>query len=265
MAYSNVHLPRGYEVAIQTDPSVPGVYTDLGVTYDDGTLEFSYDTTKWTGSQGEKLKTFFQNMAVTASFTLAQLNLANIHKLMSGGAGLVNTSGVLVSGATQTIASGAWNYDAFIPIANQNGSGAEVVVNSVTLGTDGAIVEGTDYIKAKVAGVWGIVILDSIGVTTEAQSVVINYDYTPNASTGLTVGSSSVDITPRSLRIRKSNSSGKYFTAFIYAAVNEAGLSMSFPRWDSTDPVTLPVSMVGQLDENRTDLDQLFSIVDEGF
>ena len=35
----------------------------------------------------------------------------------------VNTAGTLVTGATQTIASGAWVYNQFTPITHQNGDG----------------------------------------------------------------------------------------------------------------------------------------------
>lgn len=267
MAYNNIHLPRGYEVAVQTDPATPDVYTDLGVTYAEASMEFTYDVNKWTGSAGEAIKTFFQNMAISTTFDLAQIEMSNIHKLMSGASGYSATAASPVAGATQTIASGSWEYDKFIPIANQNGDGSAITINSVTLGTDGAIVLDTDYYAGFDAqGKYGIWIIDSATVTTEAQSVVINYDYTPSASRKLTFGSNSVDITPRALRLRKNLgtvASPKYFTVYIYSAVNESGLSMTFPRFDATDPTTLSVTMTGQLDETRSDLDQLFSIVDE--
>lgn len=95
-----------------------------------------------------------------------------------------NIAGTIVSSAAQVVASGAWNYNKFILIENQNGDGSIIVVNSLTGGTDGALVEDTDfYVGRNDAGAYGVFIIDSVTVTTEAQSMTFDYDYTPNATT----------------------------------------------------------------------------------
>lgn len=266
-SYNNIHLPKGYEVAIQSDPNVPDVYTDLGVTYNEGSIELTYDVVRWTGSQAEGMLTFIQNMAMNSSFSLSQIELSNINKLMSGTTEYTSVAGPTVSGATQTVSSGDWAYNKFVPIENQNGDGSAITVNSVSGGTDGPLVEDTDYYVGQNAqGKYGIFVIDSATVTTESQDLTLDYDYTPSASRQLSGGSSSVELTPRAFRLRKNLgtvASPKYFTVYIYAAVNEGGLALTFPRFDSTDPNTIEVSLVGQLDTDRSDLDQLFSIVDE--
>ena len=50
---------------------------------------------------------------------------------------------------------------------------------------------------------------------------------------------------------------------YIYAAVNTSGLTFSLPRYDEDEPASLEITMTGQLDTTRSDLDQLFKIEDE--
>jgi hypothetical protein len=261
--YEAVHLPRGYEVAIQTDVGTPGVYTDLGVTYEDASMEFTYDTTKWTGSQGEAIKTFLNNMAVSTTFNLAQIKLDNINKLMSGASAYSTVAGTPVAVTGETTAGGSWTAPQFIAFQNQSASGA--VPTSISVVNDGTLTISTDYDVVKLGDTWGVYVKDTVN-TDDAEDVVLAYTYTPAASKKISVGSSSVDIAPRALRLRKNmgtTAAPKWFTVLVYSAVNEGGLSMAFPRWDATEPTTLAITMTGQLDTSRTDLDQLFSITDE--
>lgn len=99
-----------------------------------------------------------------------------------------NVAGVLVAGAEQVIAN-PFVAGKFYPITNQNGDGSAVVVNSVTGGTDGALTVNDDYIVTEVDGVYGIVLNTVAGggtLTTLAQTITIDYDYTPNAREDLT-------------------------------------------------------------------------------
>ena len=263
--YKSVHLPVGYEVAIQTDPDTPDVYTDLGVTMQGGSLTLAYDSVKVTGSRAESVKNFFKNMSLEASFSLIQLELGNIAKLMSGAGALESIAAAPVAGASHVIAAGAWLFSKFIPHEKQNGNGTAPTIVSVTGSVDGALVAGADYERVKVGDLWGILVKDSATVTTEAQSITIVYDYTPSAKKVLKVGASAVDVRPRALRIRKllDAANNKYWTAIIYAAVNSNGFSFPLPRYDEDEPATLECVMTGQLDVSRTNLDQLFRIEDE--
>ena len=262
MAYDKVMLPRGLEVAIQSDPEVPGVYTDLGVIYNEGSIEFTYDRTEWTGSQGEKIKTFLQNMQITASFDLAQLKLENINKLMSGASDYTAVPGTLVTGHVQTFVNGSWEREVFIPFDKKQANGTAPA--SLVVTNPGSLVLGTDYIVTKSGDDWGVIVLATRG--NLANNLVFTYNYTPAESKTITVGSSSVEVKPRSLRIRQNqgtNAAPKYLTAVIHSATNEGGLSLTFARWDSDTPQLVPITMIGRVDTERTDLDQLFSFTDE--
>jgi hypothetical protein len=99
------------------------------------------------------------------------------------GATVTVTAATLVAGAIQTALADSYAFNQFIKIANQNGNWSVIVVNSVTAGTDGLLVDWTDYeVGQNSAGEYGIFILDSLTVTTVSQAMVIGYDYTPNAS-----------------------------------------------------------------------------------
>lgn len=261
MAYSGVHLPRGYEVAVKNDVDA---WVDLGVTMEGGTLEATYETTKITGSRAESILTAFREFVVNASFTLAQIDLSNINLLMSGATSYSTVAATPVAVSDEDIATGSWALETFIPFANQNADGTEPA--SITVANAGALVLGTDYLVIEGNdGQWGVYILDTVD-TDIAETLELNYTYTPADSTELSMGSSSVEITPRAFRIRKNlgtDAAPKYFGVEIYSATNEAGLSLSFPRYDEDGITTLPVSLVGSLDTTRSDLDQLLKITDE--
>lgn len=98
-----------------------------------------------------------------------------------------DTAASPVAGATQTLASGSWNYNNFYVIENQMGDGTAPTINSVTGGTDGALTDGDGYHLGKnESGQWGIYLGDAASeLTTESQNIVIDYDYTPNATESL--------------------------------------------------------------------------------
>ena len=258
MAYTSVHLPVGYKVEIETTPG-SGTFTDLGVTMNEGSLNFTYDAIKVTGSRAEGVLNFFKNMSLEASFSLLQQELSNIHKLMSGATAYATVAGTLVTGHVQTLVANAWARETFIPFDKQQGAGT--VPASIVVTNPGSLVLGTDYtVIQDETGKWGIVVIAARGTLT--NNLVFTYNYTPSASRTLSAGSSSVDISTRVMKISKQLDTGKWWIMTIYAAVNSGGLSFSLPRYDSDEPRVLEVTMTGQLDTTRTDLDQLFSISD---
>lgn len=101
-----------------------------------------------------------------------------------------DVAGSLVAGATQVLAS-PFVPNVFYPIANQNGNGAPITVNSVTGATDGALTVNDDYhLVLNDDGIYGIVlntVAAGVTITTLSQVITINYDYTPNASESLTL------------------------------------------------------------------------------
>jgi hypothetical protein len=112
-----------------------------------------------------------------------------------------SVAGSIVNNYSQVIASGEWAYNTFIPFDFNDADGTNVNIDSVTLGTNGAIVANTDYHTFQHHdGRWGIIIVDSSTVTTLAQTVTIQFDYTPAASKVLTGGTNQT-ASPRYVKI----------------------------------------------------------------
>lgn len=188
-------------------------------------------------------------------------HMTNLESLFKGLVTRSTTAGTLVEDAEQTVASGSWNYEKQIVIENQNNDLSEITINSVTLGTNGAIVEGTDYTKVKDAatGKWGIVIWDSATVTTESQSVVIDYDYTPAAAQVLTGGTSQT-ATARYVKITGPSEDSATTTRDITLDSAVAASDMLIPYVDveqSGDVGVMPVTLEGNRGSTWTIVDEI--------
>lgn len=116
-------------------------------------------------------------------------NGANITELFKGLVTRTTEAGTPVSNYQQTVTSGSWAYNTFIPFTYQDYDGTAPNIDSVTGATDSTLTVNVDYIVVQHDdGRWGIMILDSSTVTTTSQNVVIQYDYTPAASQTVTGG-----------------------------------------------------------------------------
>jgi hypothetical protein len=168
-----------------------------------------------------------------------------------------------VTGEDQVISSGSWAYDKFYPFANQNADGSQPTINSVSGGTDGALVEDTDYYIVKNEdGRWGIIITDSTDVTTEDQDITVNMDYTPAESYQLDMGEKSASLTRKIVEFSKTQD-GKVFRARLWAASNEEGIQFTFPDSAGDEPSSVPITLAGGLDTDRATGKQLIEVYDE--
>jgi len=132
-------------------------------------------------------------------------------KLILGGTDS-DVSAALVSGATQTLTNGAWAVNTAYTIENQNGDGSALTINSVTGGTDGALTANDDYDIVELSnGDYAIVLQDvasATNLTTVSQDIVIDYDYTPNASESLALSVAFQEAQRLALRITATNDDG---------------------------------------------------------
>ena len=127
-----------------------------------------------------------------------------------------NTAGSLVSGATQVKASGSWGYNDPFVIENQNGDGTQLTINSVTGGTDGALVANTDYfVGQNAAGDTVVTVIDSATVTTESQTITVDYDYTPNASQETAIRSVTTELPRLIIKIVAEDENGNQLKAYL--------------------------------------------------
>ena len=262
MAYSGVHLPSGYDVLVKDDA---GSWVDLGVTMEGGSLEATYETTKITGSQAEKILTAFRQFSVSSTFTLAQIKLENIQLLMSGATSYSATAAT-TEDKTENIASGDWAYDTVYSFEHQSEDGSKPTSIVIENPSGTTLTENTDYVIVESGGQWGYYILSGATAPDDTADLDIAYTIQILEKTELTMGDRSVEVAPRAFKIQKNlgtDSSPKYFGVEIYSATNENGLTLSFPRYDEEDITTLEVQLTGDLDTTRGDLDKLLRVFDE--
>jgi len=190
---------------------------------------------------------------------------------LRGGIDVVTeTASTLVSGASQVIASGDWDYDVPFELEGQNASGQAQTIVSVTGSVDGLLVDRTDYGSVKNSNdKWGIAVTDSATVTTKAQSLTIVYDYTPSVNTKVTTGglvaagrvwiritNRTIDKADAAVAAELGISVGdnyRYVSQYDipYCIVN-AGKVQTFKNKDDTNPtVTVPVSLLGESSPDR--------------
>jgi hypothetical protein len=212
---------------------------------------------------GGWIKTFLKEQTCEVEFTMLEIDL-NILQQARGGIDEYSTiAGTLITGYSQSIASGAWSYNKFIKFSNQNGAGTIITPTSVTGSTNGLLVADTDYyIGQNTAGEYGIYIIDSATVTTESQIITIIYNYTPNAAVVMTSGGN-VTVNSKIVRLTNTDENGKIFRITIYKAINSEGLSIDFPTDDEGKAWENTIKFTGYKDAVRTIGDQLFEIYDE--
>ncbi len=215
-----------------------------------------------SGNAGVLLKKIRnQKLTLSADYLEPDMQVLNI---IRGGIDNYSTvAGTPVSGYSQVVASGTWNYEKFIPFDKQNGSGAKITPTSVTGSVDGALVLDTDYFLVKSpVGAWGLYIIDSATLTTEVQDITIVYDYTPAASKKLSSGGK-FTIDSKVIRLTNTNEAGKELRIVVYNAYNSKALELNFPDDNSEDVMVVPVSLIAEVDASRTGGDQLYEITDE--
>jgi hypothetical protein len=230
---------------------------------DDVLFEETWEEVSVVGGNVGEITTKIKNHQASIGGGLREVDLTKLNILRGGIDNLSTIAGVLVSGATQTVASGSWGFDKFIKFEHQNADKSAVSVNSVTGGTDGLLVADVDYFLGKNTNdEWGLYVIDSATVTTEAQSLTIDYDYTPAAATVLKSGGKTV-IGARVVRITNTNEDDKIFRITIYKAKNAQGINLQLPNDDDDDSAVTPIRLTGKCDTTRTVSDQLFEIYDE--
>lgn len=205
----------------------------------------------------DDLKKFVKGKRMQVTFDLAEINFDNLAVLDAGLINLTTVAGTPVSNATQLVVAGQWDFEQFIEIANQNGDGSAINVDSVTGATDGALTEDTDFHVVEANGKYGIVIHNtgSGGVTTANQNVTIQYDYTPNASKKITMNESG-SATLKVMRIINEDNDGNEFRIDIENGTNFAPISLDFAADDEDNVAILPVDFQGDIvewvDEQQT-------------
>ncbi|HWQ65024.1 MAG TPA: hypothetical protein VN429_11450 [Methanospirillum sp.] len=174
--------------------------------------------------------------------------------------------GTLVSGNVQTINSGVWSFNQFVPFTLQNATGAKPTLDTThpcLAGSDGDLVENTDFVIVKNGGVWGIVVIDSTKVTTESQNLSVKYSATPASAIKMTTGGVS-EIGFIRLRLTNTDPVKKHIVVEYYRAQLSKGFQLKFDSEKKTSKPNMWVfQFKGYRDESRDTGDQLRAITFE--
>lgn len=220
--------------------------------------------------------------SATLTAILLESKATNIVMARGGIDEITTTASSPVTGATQVIAAGNWSFDNIIQIEGRNASGAMPTINSVTGSVDGVLVDRTDYaITKNSVSDWFLTVTDSATVTTENQSITINYDYTPAVTTKTTTGGGVIMDEVWTRYINRVLDTADAVDAAANAGISEGDAIYRTTRYDyylgtvnvgekttftdskATDPVIgYPLSIMHERDTTRAPKDQLSSKVE---
>lgn len=252
-------------VKMEVAETVAGPWTDLGALRG-AQVQETFEKVKVESDNAGTIKEYIKDQMVQIQAQLLEYDVEVLDKLRGDIDEYSTTAGSLVSGATQTIDSGDWAYEEFIPIENQNGDGSAITVNSVSATDPATLTEGTDYFVVKDdEGVYGIIVTDSANMTGgdgETQDLTIDYDYTPNTAKNVTTGGKKT-LSNFAVRLTNQNEDGNDWKLLIYKCTIDEGLNYTYSSDEADDVTPMPISFTGILDTSRSAGDQLYSIVDE--
>jgi hypothetical protein len=232
------------------------------------TLSESWDKIEVESDNAGTVKEYIKNQRVAITGNLMEIDLEILDEIRGGIDDYSTTENSKVEDHDQTVASGAWAFDEFILLEHQNADGTVPQIDTqgypdVSGSVDGALAHGTDYFIVKNGeGKWGIIVIDSATVTTEAQVLTISYDYTPAASKNLSSGGLKT-INPKVVRLTNTDENDKKLQVTVYYAFVEEGITLEFPSDEAEDVMISPINLVGKVDVDRTAGDQLYEIIDE--
>lgn len=202
-------------------------------------------------NNGPKIQKFKEGDYVIFSCELVETDLSYWQYTDAGLVVYTPIAGTIVNNHPETITTGGWNFDKFIPLEHQNGDGTILTVDSVTGSVDGLLVVEDDYrIVENSDGIFGIVVFDSSTVTTESQALTVVYDYTPNVAKEITLNTTGSK-TYKYAKISNVNVGGKEWYVTMQEVTNTSPLKLAFPDDDGDDALTIPITLKGRLVKMR--------------
>ena len=196
------------------------------------------------------LKKFVKGIDVSVTVDIAEIDMTTFSLTDAGWAVVSSTAGVLVAGATYVIANpfvANYKYD----VLNQNGDGTILTINSVTGSTDGPLVADDDYhlVQDPSTGHYVIVMNSVAGgttLTTLAQTITVDYDYTPAASKDVTFNDFGTK-TLKVARITNTNSDSETFVMDIENVTNTEPWVLPFLADDADDVAVMSLTLTGTI------------------
>lgn len=194
---------------------------------------------------------------------LWELSTQNLVDISGGLFTRTTVAGSPVVDDTDVLAVNTTVVSVVYPFVGQQGSGVVPTAIEIT-DTGGTYVLNTDYSIAKLGnGKWGYYFITG-GDYDPTGVITVEYTYTPNVSTKVTVGGSS---SQTSIQVRITNVVLRTDVAYdienqwiIYNAFVEGDMVVALKNKDEADAVArIPINLKGSLDDSRSVGDQLMS------
>ena len=255
--YVGVHIPCGCSILVGDDEDS---LVDIGVIPEetDSSLSITYEVQTVMGSKREKVLEYVRNMAAEGTSAIYQVKLKTLNDLLGGVMDIEESEGSNVPSATHKIAKG-YAKETVYTLPGQNADGSAQTISKVNDGTED-LTDGVDYVQAKGAdGSWDIMLLSA---ATATEELTVTYSYTPAAYVDAYMGDSVRKITPKMIRFYKEYG-GKKFWVDLYSAKVTNGLQIGFPAASADTPMSIPLTISGELDTSRVAGKQLLRIHDE--
>jgi len=240
-----------------------GALQDMGalkdITVDETWTEVTVDS-----HNAGRIRKRIKDQKLAIKFNWLEPDYGKLAMLRGGSLDEYNiVAGVPVIDHQQFVASGAWSYLKFIPFDRQNASGVVPSNISVSGSVNGPLVASTDYFVMKNnAGMWGLYIIDSATVTTEAQILTIEYDYTPASSVTFSTGGNRT-VNPIVVRITNKDENSKNHRMDVYEVYIQKGVSFKYLSDEADDCNAIAIEAEAICDESRDPRDQLYFIDDQ--
>jgi hypothetical protein len=190
--------------------------------------------------------------------TLHEWTLATLEKL---GLGTVTTeTGDPASGKVLNVASGAWDYSTFIPVTDQ----PSAAIASVSGSEDSTLTLDTDYmVITDENGVTGIIVLESVNLTTTAQVLTITYGYTPIISKAITLGGAGTTPKYIAVQMTNTNAAGKKYRYRLFKVKLSSNFEHTFTADSGGEPAGIPITLTARPDPTLPDDENVIQIYDE--
>jgi len=198
---------------------------------------------------------------ITGAEVTATLHEWTLDTLAKLGLGTVTTeTGDPVNGKVLNVASGAWNYSTFIPVTDQ----PIATIASVSGSKDSTLTLDTDYmVITDEKGVTGIIVLESVNLTTTAQVLTITYGYTPVVSQTIKLGGKGATPKYIAVQLTNTNAASKKYRYRLFRAKLSSNFEHTFTADASGEPAGIPITLTARPDPTLPDDENVIQIYDE--
>lgn len=255
-------------------------YTDLGVCKGDTGLKINWTKLQEQSANAGKSDAVAKNAECEVTFTLQNLNLANLERMSSGLFTLVSTPASANTTIPNQVIAAGWDDNIAYPLIMKTSSTDNTLLKmstkpsltSVVCATTSpeTLVEDTDYVivaDSNAVSGWAIQFLSANFTEADPKLSAITIDYasnTPVARDTYHMGTTAATLSSFSILMEHTDSAGKVRGREIHKCYIEPGsLNFGYGGADSDGFEEMQLTITGVLDTSLTDGRQLMSVYED--